>query len=67
MHVCTLEFIGYPFYIQLQAEVGRLNILKQCHLEQFIEATRVELHKVWDQCFYGDNQRKEFAPAYNSN
>ena len=49
----------------MKSEVDRLDILKQCHLEKFIKATRVELTKVWDQCLYGENQRMEFPQAFN--
>ena len=51
--------------LQLEAEVERLNVLKKQSLSKFIEATRAELHKIWDLCFYGDEQRKEFAFAYS--
>lgn len=49
----------------MKSEVDRLDILKQFHLEGFIKATRAELAKVWDQCMYGEDQKREFGPAFN--
>lgn len=50
--------------LQLQAEVDRLNELKKQNMAKFVQATRAELHKIWDLCFYGSEQRREFAPAF---
>jgi protein regulator of cytokinesis 1 len=38
--------------------------MKRNNLEKFVEATRVQLHDIWDKCFYGEEQRKEFHPAF---
>ncbi|XP_019849406.1 PREDICTED: protein regulator of cytokinesis 1-like isoform X1 [Amphimedon queenslandica] len=58
---------GYKDWVikELKSEVDRLDILKQFHLEGFIKATRAELAKVWDQCMFGENQKREFGPAFN--
>ena len=40
--------------------------LKKQNMAKFVEATRAELHKIWDLCFYGSEQRREFAPAFCS-
>lgn len=50
---------------QLEAEMERLHELKKENMAKFVEATRQELSKIWDKCFYGDQQRREFAPAYS--
>lgn len=50
--------------LQLEAELIRLEELKRVSMQKFIEATRVELVKVWDQCFFGQHQRQEFSPYY---
>ena len=34
-------------------------------MQKFCEATRAELHLVWDQCMYGPQQRQEFSPAFS--
>ena len=52
----------YP--LQLEAELSRLEDLKRVNMQKFIEATRAELAKVWDQCFFGQYQRQEFSPYY---
>jgi len=56
---------SFPCPPQLQAEVDRLNELKRQNMSRFVEATRAELHKIWDLCFYGTEQRREFAPAFS--
>ena len=35
------------------------------NMSKFIQSTREELHKIWDCCFYGVEQRREFAPAFS--
>ncbi|CAI8041453.1 Protein regulator of cytokinesis 1 [Geodia barretti] len=45
-------------------EMSRLNELKKQHMQKFCEATREELHVVWDQCMYGPRQRREFSAAF---
>lgn len=52
------------FSLQLEAELDRLEDLKRANMQKFIEATRAELAKVWDQCFFGHHQRLQFAPYY---
>lgn len=53
-----------PAPLQLQTEVDRLDELKKQNMAKFVAATRAELHKIWDLCFYGSEQRREFAPAF---
>jgi protein regulator of cytokinesis 1 len=57
---------GYKSWVvsELKDELERLNIMKRNNLEKFVEATRVQLHDIWDKCFYGEEQRKEFHPAF---
>ena len=50
---------------QLEAETERLNELKKENMAKFVQATRDELNKIWDSCFYGEQQRREFAPAFS--
>jgi protein regulator of cytokinesis 1 len=50
-------------YIQLETEMERLHEMKKENMAKFVQATRDELRKIWDNCFYGDEQRREFAPA----
>ena len=52
-------------YFQLEAETERLHEMKKENMAKFVQATRDELSKIWDSCFYGDEQRKEFAPAFS--
>lgn len=33
-------------------------------METFICKTREELKNIWDECLYGSQQRREFAPAF---
>ena len=60
------EHQGYKMGVirELESELDRLTMLKQENLEWFIKATRAQLHCVWDQCHYGDIQKREFAPAF---
>ena len=51
-------------WLQLREELERLTVLKKQHMEAFIVKTREELQQVWDQCLYGKQQRREFAPAF---
>lgn len=41
-----------------------MNELKRVNMAKFVQATREELSKIWDSCFYGGQQRREFAPAF---
>ena len=54
----------HSYLLQLEAELSRLEDLKRVNMQKFIEATRTELAKVWDQCFFGEHQRLEFSPFY---
>lgn len=51
--------------MQLESEVERLNEMKRANMSKFIAATRTELNKIWNACFYGKQQRQEFGPAYS--
>lgn len=51
-------------FSQLQLEVDRLEELKMQNMKKMIEATRVELARYWEQCFYSQEQRRAFAPYY---
>lgn len=48
----------------MEKELVRLEKLKQANLEKLINNTRLELHKVWNKCLYGEKQRQEFVPAF---
>ncbi|XP_040825423.1 protein regulator of cytokinesis 1 isoform X5 [Ochotona curzoniae] len=48
----------------LQLEVDRLEELKMQNMKKMIEATRVELARYWEQCFYSQEQREAFTPYY---
>lgn len=50
--------------MQLQLEVDRLEKLQRENLKKVIEGIRVELAQYWDCCFYGEEQRRAFAPYY---
>ena len=51
-------------HLQLKNELERLDQLKKQNLQRFVLATRAELHTVWDKCMFGEQQRREFSPAY---
>ena len=69
-------FLGVPFLRQLDQftfveclsklknELERLDQLKKQNLQRFVLATRAELHTVWDRCMFGEQQKREFSPAY---
>ena len=48
---------------QLEEELRCLNKLKKVNMAKFVADTRQELFKIWDSCFYGQEQRREFAPV----
>ena len=54
----------FHFFAQLGKELERLEVLKRQNLKRFIEATRTELDKVWTKCHYGEEQKREFVPAF---
>ena len=39
--------------------------MKKENMGKFVQATRDELNKIWDSCYYGKEQRREFAPAFS--
>ena len=49
------------------AEAERLNDMKIESLKKSVQVTRDELNRVWDCCFYGDKQRREFTPVFSDN
>jgi protein regulator of cytokinesis 1 len=49
---------------KFQNELDRLEELKKLHMKRFIEATRHELAEVWDMCYFGPQQRQQFAPFF---
>ena len=51
----------------LKNELERLDQLKKQNLQRFVLATQAELHTVWDKCMFGEQQRREFSPAYTEN
>lgn len=52
---------------KLKQEVNRLKSLKIQHVKKFIEVIRRELREIWDKCFFGEDQRYEFTPAFDEN
>ncbi|XP_049639265.1 protein regulator of cytokinesis 1 [Suncus etruscus] len=62
----TAETVGTKAKVQkaLQLEVDRLEKLQRENLKKVIEGIRVELAQYWDCCFYGEEQRRAFAPYY---
>jgi len=46
-------------------EVERLTELKRQHMQKFIESIRKELVSLWDQCYFGEEQRQLFASFYS--
>ncbi|KAG7262434.1 hypothetical protein CRUP_037833 [Coryphaenoides rupestris] len=49
----------------LRVEAERLDALKLKNIRRFVEAVRAELAALWDKCFYGEEQRLEFAAFYD--
>ena len=33
-------------------------------MESFLKKTREELQEIWEECLYGEQQRREFAAAF---
>lgn len=46
-------------------EAERLQELKRQHMQKFIESIRKEVVSLWDQCFFGEEQRKVFTAFYS--
>ena len=36
------------------------------HLSKFVEKSRQELRALWDQCYYGPEQRNAFSPMFST-
>lgn len=53
--------------LKLKAEVEKLEALKVLHIKKFIEGSRRELDEIWDKCYFGESQRREFTPAFDEN
>ncbi|XP_046853239.1 protein regulator of cytokinesis 1-like isoform X2 [Xenia sp. Carnegie-2017] len=51
----------------LKEEVDKLEALKVLHIKKFIEGSRKELAEIWDKCYFGESQRREFTPAFDEN
>lgn len=49
----------------LQANLAKLQELKKSNLKKVIDATREEIFRWWDKCFYSRQQRNDFVAAYN--
>ncbi|TRY65425.1 hypothetical protein DNTS_021895 [Danionella cerebrum] len=49
----------------LQAEVKRLEELKQQNVQRVTELIRLDIAVFWDKCFYSADQRKAFLPYYD--
>jgi hypothetical protein len=47
---------------RLEAEVERLEELKKANIEKFVINLRDELHQLWDECYYSEQQRCLFIP-----
>lgn len=45
---------------QLHLEIKRLEEIKKANIEKFVTALRSELDKLWDDCFYSQEQRNKF-------
>ena len=45
----------------LRVKFSELEVLKAERMEEFIKATRVELVDLWNQCYYGQNERNKFT------
>lgn len=52
-------------FLQLQAEVQRLEVLKMQSMKSITEAIRAEIALFWERCFYSQEQRQAFVPYHN--
>ena len=51
-----------PYIIKVGARLEELEVMKMAHLSKFVEKSRQELRGLWDQCYYGQEQRNAFRP-----
>ena len=40
--------------------------MKMAHLSKFVEKSRQELRALWEQCYYGQEQRDAFSPIFST-
>lgn len=52
---------------RLEAEVERLEEIKKANIEKFVINLRDELHRLWDECYYSEQQRNAFTPLHSTN
>ena len=57
---------GKSVLMELQFEVDRLEEMKKANMEQFIVKLMNELHKIWDQCFYSEDQMNSFQALHSN-
>ena len=48
--------------IKVGARLEELEVMKMAHLSKFVEKSRQELRGLWDQCYYGQEQKNAFRP-----
>ena len=46
--------------IKVGARLEELEVMKMAHLSKFVEKSRQELRGLWDQCYFGQEQRNAF-------
>ena len=51
-----------PYIIKVGARLEELEVMKMAHLSKFVEKSRQELRGLWDQCYFGQEQRNAFRP-----
>ncbi|XP_028403119.1 protein regulator of cytokinesis 1-like [Dendronephthya gigantea] len=68
---CAFEqnCVGFrPSAIQkLKDEVDKYECMKLKYTEKFILGLRKELKQLWDKCYFGEDERREFSPAFDDN
>lgn len=50
---------------KLHLEIARLEEIKKANIGKFINTLREELHAIWDECFYTQEQRNAFKPLHS--
>jgi len=50
---------------KLHLEIARLEEIKKANIGKFINTLRDELHSIWDECFYTQEQRNAFKPLHS--
>lgn len=50
----------------LKEEICRLEEIKKANIEKFIVNIRNELHQLWDDCYYTEEQRNLFQPLHST-